>query len=84
MLDLVDFGMDPTAAVDAPRIHHGWKPNVLKVERVSPGTIAALRAIGHEVQETTFGSSVQLVVGEDGRYRGASDPRRGGQPAIAR
>ena len=84
VLDIVDFGMDPAAAVQAPRIHHGWKPNVLKVEGLSPETIAALRALGHDVQETTFSSSVQVVVEQDGRYRGASDPRRGGAPALAR
>jgi gamma-glutamyltranspeptidase/glutathione hydrolase len=84
ILDLVDFGMDPTAAVAAPRIHHGWKPNVLKAEGLAPETIAALRAKGHDVQEATFSSSVQVVVEEDGRYRGASDPRRGGEPALAR
>jgi gamma-glutamyltranspeptidase/glutathione hydrolase len=83
-LDLVEFGMDPAAAVEAPRIHHGWKPNVLKVEGLAPETIQALRAKGHDVQETTFSSSVQVVVEEDGRYRGASDPRRGGAPALAR
>ena len=84
VLDVVDFGMDPAAAVAAPRIHHAWTPNVLKVERLAPETIAALRAKGHEVEETTFDSSVQVVIEEDGHYRGASDPRRGGAPAIAR
>jgi gamma-glutamyltranspeptidase/glutathione hydrolase len=84
VLDVVDFGMDPAAAVAAPRIHHGWKPNVLKVEGLAPDTIQALRAKGHEVQETTFGSSVQVVVEQDGHYRGASDPRRGGAPSLAR
>jgi gamma-glutamyltranspeptidase/glutathione hydrolase len=84
ILDVVDFGMDPAAAVQAPRIHDGWKPNVLKAENLAPETIAALRAKGHEVQETTFSSSVQVAAEKDGRYRGASDPRRGGAPALAR
>jgi gamma-glutamyltranspeptidase / glutathione hydrolase len=84
VLDLVEFGMDPAAAVAAPRIHHAWKPDVLQVERLAPETIAALRAKGHHVEETTFESSVQVVVQDAGQYRGASDPRRGGAPAIAR
>ncbi len=85
VLDLVDFRMDPAEATAAPRFHHAWKPNVLKVEQgVDPATIAALRAKGHDVQETTFSSAVQVVVQEGDRYRGASDPRRGGLPAAAR
>jgi gamma-glutamyltranspeptidase/glutathione hydrolase len=84
ILDIIDFKMDPAAAVAAPRVHHGWKPNVLKVEGLSEDTIAALRALGHDVQVTPFGSSVQVVIEEDGRYQGASDPRRGGAPALAR
>jgi gamma-glutamyltranspeptidase/glutathione hydrolase len=84
VLDVIEFGMDPVAAVEAPRIHHGWQPNVLKVERLPPETIAGLRAKGHEVEETAFESSVQIVIEQDGGYRGASDPRRGGAPAIAR
>ena len=84
VLDVVEFGMDPEAAVAAPRIHHAWKPNVLKVERIAPDTIAGLRAKGHEVEATTFESSVQIAIEQDGGYRGASDPRRGGAPAIAR
>jgi gamma-glutamyltranspeptidase/glutathione hydrolase len=84
VLDVVEFGMDPAAAVAAPRIHHAWTPNVLKVERIAPESIQALRAKGHEVEETTFESSVQIVIEQDGGYRGASDPRRGGAPAIAR
>jgi gamma-glutamyltranspeptidase/glutathione hydrolase len=84
VLDVVEFGMDPAAAVAAPRIHHAWTPNVLRVERIDPEAITGLRAKGHEVEETTFESSVQIVIEQDGSYRGASDPRRGGAPATAR
>jgi gamma-glutamyltranspeptidase len=56
-------------------------PNVLRVEGLPPEAIQGLRARGHEVEATTFDSSVQIVVERDGHYRGASDPRRGGAPA---
>src|SRR5690349_16450034 len=32
ILDVVDFGMDVQEAVDAPRIHHQWMPDVTKTE----------------------------------------------------
>ena len=35
ILNVVDYGMDASEAVAAPRIHHQWLPDVLEVE---PGT----------------------------------------------
>jgi gamma-glutamyltranspeptidase/glutathione hydrolase len=85
LLDLVDFGMDPEAAVSAPRIHHAWKPNVLKLEAgVGTAAIEALRAKGHEIEVKTFESAVQVAVRRGDQYGAASDPRRGGAPAEAR
>ena len=59
------------------------KPATPEIATCKSAAIQALRAKGHDVQETTFGSSVQVAIEEDGGYRGASDPRRGGAPALA-
>ena len=32
ILNVVDFGMNAQDAVDAPRIHHQWKPDKLYLE----------------------------------------------------
>ena len=32
VLNLLEFGLDPRAAVDAPRTHHQWFPDVLTLE----------------------------------------------------
>lgn len=83
--DLIDFGMDPSEAVSAPRIHHQWQPRLLFVDvGLSPDTVDLLRARGHETRAMDFFSSVEVIVFEEGRATGASDPRKGGWPAGAR
>jgi len=79
VLNLIDFHMSIQDAVNAPRFHHQWVPNVLTVERngLSPSTIAALQAMGHEVrvggQQGTAHSI--FVDAKSGRRIGAADPR---------
>ncbi|MEY8841893.1 gamma-glutamyltransferase family protein [Cribrihabitans sp. XS_ASV171] len=77
--NLRDFGMDPQAAIDAPRLfgEHG----VLSVERgYSAQTRQALADLGHkvEIRETAIGGAQAIGIGEDGVLRGASDPRKDG------
>lgn len=53
ILDVIDFGMNVQDAVDAPRLHHQWLPDVLNYERngLSPDTIALLKLRGHVLRE---------------------------------
>ena len=45
VLNVVDFGMDARAAVDAPRFHHQWLPDRIQVEATLPlATREALKA----------------------------------------
>jgi gamma-glutamyltranspeptidase/glutathione hydrolase len=82
IINMVDFGMDPSAAVSAPRIHHQWQPDILFLdEGISPDTARALQARGHTIKVMPFFSAVQVVRGRPGEAEGASDPRKGGWPA---
>ena len=77
ILNIIDFGMDPSEAVSVPRIHHQWAPDILFVDtHTSPDTIQALEALGHEVKLMDFFSSVQVVHGKDSVVHGAADPRK--------
>lgn len=83
ILAIVDDGLDPAAAVAAPRVHHQWMPRELVGDRgVSPDTLAALRGRGHTVVSRPHYSAVQAVVWDrrTGVALGASDPRKGGAP----
>jgi gamma-glutamyltranspeptidase/glutathione hydrolase len=52
VLNLLEFGLDPRAAVDAPRTHHQWFPDTLTLEgRAWPqSTLEALTALGHRLR----------------------------------
>jgi gamma-glutamyltranspeptidase/glutathione hydrolase len=94
---LIDFGTDPQAAVEAPRwwSFPGTDPATidqemrLQVEAEMPeSTIHALEALGHRVVPRAPGvydGKVQLIVRdpERGVLMGASDPRGDGQAVGA-
>jgi len=81
IVNLIDFDMDPSEAVSAPRMHHQWAPDTLFVDvGTSPDTISVLESLGHSVTIKDFYSSVQVIRGGGDVYRGASDPRKGGWP----
>jgi gamma-glutamyltranspeptidase / glutathione hydrolase len=51
LMGVVDYGMNIQEAVNAPRFHNQWLPDVLNVEKwFSPDTVSALRQMGYEVQ----------------------------------
>jgi len=92
LLNIIDFGMDVQAAIDAPRVNslhpvssfdnHRAQPGVLEVETsLPPAVLNELRARGHVlVTRTPFGISTGIVAaGVDpatGQLRGGADLRR--------
>jgi gamma-glutamyltranspeptidase/glutathione hydrolase len=80
--NVVDFGMDPRAAVSVPRIHHQWVPEKLFVDTGIPvDVVQALEHRGHVVLSLDFFSAVQMVQRNRHGFFAASDPRKGGEPA---
>lgn len=80
--NIIDFGMDPSEAVAAPRMHHQWQPQVLMLDQGIPqDVVRGLEARGHATKQFDFFSSVQVVVQDGDGVEGASDPRKGGWPA---
>jgi gamma-glutamyltranspeptidase/glutathione hydrolase len=86
LLNILVFGMDPQAAVSAPRIHHQWIPDTLSLEpEISLDTQRLLQARGHTLSVHPGFSAVQAVQRlPDGTTIGGSDPRKDGWPAGAR
>jgi len=83
LLNVIDHGLNIAAATDAPRVHHQWLPDELRVERgLSPDTLAALAALGHTVVEGDAMGSTQSVLRTDAGFYGAADPRRPGALAM--
>jgi gamma-glutamyltranspeptidase/glutathione hydrolase len=92
LLNVIDFGLDVQAAIEAPRVNslhpqssfddHRAQPGVLEVEStLAPAVIDELRARGHILRmRPPYGISTGVVAaGIDpatGRLRGGADPRR--------
>lgn len=91
LVNVLDFGMDIQAAVDAPRWvsglpYRGENDQTIYLEPgFPPETAEGLRARGHGVeigveavdQADPFGSCTVIARTPDGSYLGASDDRRG-------
>ncbi len=79
--NVVDFGMDASEAVSAPRLHAQWQPDgVLLDPGIPKEVIAGLEARGHKVTVQENASCSQVIVDVGGVRQGASDPRKGGAP----
>jgi gamma-glutamyltranspeptidase / glutathione hydrolase len=51
LMGVVDYGMNLQEAVNAPRFHNQWMPDVVNVEKwFSPDTLAILRKMGYNVE----------------------------------
>ncbi len=63
ILNMVDHGMAPQEAVDAPRLHHQWLPDVLYAEpfALSPDTAALLRGMGYTIAEQAPWGAAELI-----------------------
>ncbi|HEX5228012.1 MAG TPA: gamma-glutamyltransferase [Bryobacteraceae bacterium] len=82
LLNVVDFHMNVQDAVDWPRFHHQWLPDVLYVENgISPDTVNILRSMGHKVAPLEGGviARVEAILNDSGWLQGATDPRGNGK-----
>jgi gamma-glutamyltranspeptidase/glutathione hydrolase len=80
ILNVEDFHMNVQDAVDWPRFHHQWMPDMLYLEKgISPDTVALLRAMGHEVSPLESTQSVvarvEAILNDGGWLQGATDGR---------
>jgi gamma-glutamyltranspeptidase/glutathione hydrolase len=66
VMNIIDYGMEPQEAVDAPRIHHQWLPDEIQYEpsALSPDTLELLHDRGYKlVQQTPWGAAELIEVG---------------------
>ncbi|MTH63083.1 gamma-glutamyltransferase [Paracoccus sp. DK608] len=79
VMNMIDHGMNVAEASTAPRIHHQWLPDELRIEEgISVDTLRLLAAKGHVIREQPTMGSTQSIMrdGQSGALLGASDPRR--------
>jgi len=90
LMGVADYGMNIQEAVNAPRFHNQWLPDVLNVEKwFSPDTLTALRQMGYDLEiGLHYGTDVApywsdaeciAIDSKTGERLGASDGRNGGK-----
>jgi gamma-glutamyltranspeptidase/glutathione hydrolase len=80
ILNVAEFGMGMQEAVEAPRFHHQWLPDLVTFE---PGSFSAeliqlLKSRGYQINENNtpiIGKVDAILVLPDGKLEGGADPR---------
>ncbi len=95
--NVIDHGLTVTQAVDAPRFHHQWQPDVIGYEPffTSPDTLALLKGDGYtfalrmlypnapESTAHTWGDAETIEIDpRTGKRLGANDPRSPDSAAV--
>jgi gamma-glutamyltranspeptidase/glutathione hydrolase len=81
VLDWMRLGMEPQAAINAPRFHHQWLPDRILMEKTFPdGLETALNARGHATHRVGHMGLVNAIAIDPatGDRLGAADPRHDG------
>ena len=82
ILDVLDFKMSPQDAVDLPRFHEQWKPDILYLQNgFPPDTAQALRAMGYGIKSIGGVARVEAIVVKDGVLEGGTESRLNGKVA---
>ena len=82
VVNVLDFGMNVQDAVNWPRFHHQWMPDVLRVEPgISPDTVALLEKRGYTVTRVNAQGEAAAIRWNNGWLEGAPDPRTEGTAA---
>ena len=91
LMGVIDYDMTLSEAIDAPRIHAQWLPDVIYYEKdaLSADTIAVLSGKGHKLEQMNYWNQVAAILvggpsltvrpnaatGNRARLYGAIDPR---------
>jgi gamma-glutamyltranspeptidase/glutathione hydrolase len=83
IVNVLDYRMDVAAAVAAPRLHHQWLPDEVRVERgFSDDVLFELKAMGHLIVEPMGQTSANSIAVTPSGPLGAPDPRTRGAEAV--
>jgi gamma-glutamyltranspeptidase/glutathione hydrolase len=82
LMGVVNYGMNIQEAVNAPRYHHQWMPDEVRVEKAFPDAdIVALEKMGHKFEHRNHWGDAECIAIHPvtGERLGASDPRNNGK-----
>jgi gamma-glutamyltranspeptidase / glutathione hydrolase len=79
ILDVLDFHLNAQDAVDLPRFHNQWRPDVLYLQKnFNKDTEAALAKMGYTIKPVDGVARVEAIVVRDGMLEGGTETRAAG------
>ncbi|MFQ6618103.1 MAG: gamma-glutamyltransferase, partial [Fidelibacterota bacterium] len=82
IVNVIDFGMNIREAIEAPRFHHQWSPDILYYETergIDKETLEKLISMGYILKGvSSMGEAEGIVIGANGVIHGWADTRGGG------
>jgi gamma-glutamyltranspeptidase / glutathione hydrolase len=79
ILDVIDFHLNAQDAVDLPRFHHQWRPDVLYLQKnFNKDTNDALAKMGYTIKPVDGVARVEAIVVRDGVLEGGTETRAAG------
>jgi gamma-glutamyltranspeptidase/glutathione hydrolase len=82
VVNVIDRRLGIAEAVAAPRLHHQWMPDEVRVEQsFPPDIVEGLQRLGHLVVMPAGQTSANSILIDAGGIRGAADPRTRGARA---
>jgi gamma-glutamyltranspeptidase / glutathione hydrolase len=77
LIDIIDFDMSVTDAVNKPKFHHQWRPDTLYVEKEFPQEVSIrLQKMGYAVeQRDPIGRTEVIRISDSGEIEAVADHR---------
>ena len=76
IVNVVDFNMNADDAVNKPKFHHQWLPDLIFTEKdFDATTIAALEAMGYKIDKRGNIGRTEMIMVKDGKIIAVGDKR---------
>ena len=76
IVDMIDFKMTAQEAVDSPKFHQQWLPDVIFVERnFNPNTIEGLEKMGYKIEKRSSIGRTEVIEVKENKIVGVADFR---------
>jgi gamma-glutamyltranspeptidase/glutathione hydrolase len=76
IVDILDFNLSPADAVNFPKFHQQWLPDVIYVERdFNKDVVAQLEAMGYKIEERGSIGRTEVIMIKDGTIIAVADKR---------
>jgi gamma-glutamyltranspeptidase / glutathione hydrolase len=83
ILNVLDFHLNAQEAVDLPRFHEQWKPDILYLTQgFAPATEQSLEKMGYDIKPIDSVARVQAIVNHNGVLEGGTESRYHGKVAA--